>query len=152
VAEQDPTAGNDGVLAGRVVVGVDGSPDSADALVWAAHEARLRGARLEVVYALFFRSELLEQYPDLLEKERSIPGAAVARAQELEPALETTSRTADPPPAKALVEASVGADLLVVGARGLGGFKRLELGSVSQQCAHHAFCPVVIVRPPRSQD
>jgi nucleotide-binding universal stress UspA family protein len=145
------TGESDVMRARRIVVGVDGSPDSADALAWAAHEARLRGADLEVLYAIFFRSELLEQYPDLLQQERSILGAAVARARELEPTVETTGRTTDPPPAKALIEASVGADLLVVGSRGLGGFKRLELGSVSQQCAHHAACPVVIVRPPRSQ-
>jgi nucleotide-binding universal stress UspA family protein len=49
-------------------------------------------------------------------------------------------------PAQALVERSRGADLLVVGSRGRGGFKRLLLGSVSQQCAHHAECPVVIIR------
>jgi nucleotide-binding universal stress UspA family protein len=58
----------------------------------------------------------------------------------------------DPPAAKALIESSVGADLLVVGSRSLGGFKRLELGSVSQQCAHHACCPVVIIRPRRSEE
>jgi nucleotide-binding universal stress UspA family protein len=137
---------------GRIVVGVDGSPDSLDALAWAAHEARIRDANLEVVYALFYRPELLEQYPGLLENERSILSAAVARARHLEPTVETTGRIADPPAAKALIEASAGADLLVVGSRGLGGFKRLELGSVSQQCAHHAFCPVVIIRPDRSRE
>jgi nucleotide-binding universal stress UspA family protein len=49
-------------------------------------------------------------------------------------------------PARALMRASEDADLLVVGSRGLGGFKRLLLGSVSSQVAHHSRCPVVIVR------
>jgi nucleotide-binding universal stress UspA family protein len=96
--------------------------------------------------------ELLEQYPDMLEDERAVLAAAVARVRTLEPTVHTAGRMTDPPAAKALIESSVGADLLVVGSRGLGGFKRLELGSVSQQCAHHAGCPVVIIRPRRSQE
>ena len=51
--------------------------------------------------------------------------------------------------ARVLVEAARGAELLVVGSRGLGGFRSLLLGSVGQQCAHHALCPVVIVRAER---
>jgi nucleotide-binding universal stress UspA family protein len=51
-------------------------------------------------------------------------------------------------PASALIEASDGADLLVVGSRGLGGFRGLLLGSVGHQCVLHARCPVVIIRPP----
>jgi len=56
-----------------------------------------------------------------------------------------TSRTHEESPAKVLVDASDGADLLVVGSRGLGGFKGLLSGSMSQQCSLHARCPVVIV-------
>ena len=54
-------------------------------------------------------------------------------------------------PAAVLVDESRGADLLVVGSRGHGGFAGLLLGSVSQQCAHHAACPVVIVHQKREQ-
>jgi nucleotide-binding universal stress UspA family protein len=50
------------------------------------------------------------------------------------------------PPVKGLIEAAKRADLLVVGARGLGGFTGLLLGSVSDQCVHHAPCPVTVVR------
>jgi nucleotide-binding universal stress UspA family protein len=53
-------------------------------------------------------------------------------------------------PAEALLAEAEGADLVVVGSRGLGGFSGLLLGSVSQQVAHHARCPVVIVRGPKS--
>jgi nucleotide-binding universal stress UspA family protein len=63
----------------------------------------------------------------------------------------TISGTHERTPAKALIEASDGADLLVVGSRGLGGFKGLLLGSVSQQCSHHARCPVTIVRAKAKQ-
>ena len=60
--------------------------------------------------------------------------------------IEVERRVVQGTPAAILVEESRGADLLVVGSRGLGGFRQLLLGSVSQQCAHHAECPVVIVR------
>jgi nucleotide-binding universal stress UspA family protein len=132
-----------------VVVGVDGSPDAAQALDWAAEEARIRGATLEVVYALFCRSDLLTQYPKLLGAEQSVLDSAMARARQLQPTIEVTGWMAEPPAAKALIDSSTGADLLVLGCRGLGGFKQLELGSVSQQCSRHAGCPVAIVRPRR---
>jgi nucleotide-binding universal stress UspA family protein len=56
--------------------------------------------------------------------------------------------TTEGPAAEVLVDAAEGADLLVVGSRGHGGFAGVMLGSVSQQCAQHASCPVVIVRSP----
>jgi nucleotide-binding universal stress UspA family protein len=49
--------------------------------------------------------------------------------------------------ARTLIEMSQGADLLVVGSRGLGGFSSMALGSVGQACVHHAHCPVLIIRP-----
>jgi nucleotide-binding universal stress UspA family protein len=59
--------------------------------------------------------------------------------------VEVERRVVEGRPAAVLVDESQGADLLVVGSRGHGGFTGLLLGSVSQQCAHHAACPVVIV-------
>jgi nucleotide-binding universal stress UspA family protein len=131
----------------RVVVGVDGSVDSTEALAWAADEARMRAAILEVVHASFYRSALVEKFPEEIAREHSILDLAVAEATALEPTIQVTGRIVEPPAAKALIELSDGAALLVVGSRGLGGFKELELGSVSHQLAQHARCPVTIVRP-----
>jgi nucleotide-binding universal stress UspA family protein len=134
-------------IAGRIVVGVDGSDNSMRALEWAAREARLRDVTLEVVHAEFARPELLEIYHDLTKGERDLLARAVTRAQELEPSISVRGLLAEPPAGKALVAASEGADLLVVASRGLTGLRELVLGSVSNECAHHALCPVVIVRP-----
>ena len=58
----------------------------------------------------------------------------------------------DEPPGPALVAASAAARMLVVGTRGLGGFRGMVLGSVSDHCAHNARCPVVVVRTPVSNN
>lgn len=131
----------------RMVVGVDGSAPSMEALRWAAADARLLDAILEVVHARFTRKVVSDLIEGAEEEEESILDRAVAQARELEPTIEIVGRIADPPAAKVLIDASRGADLLVVGSRGFGGFKELTLGSVSHQCAHHAHCPVVIIRP-----
>ena len=133
------------------MVGVDGSRASLEALSWAATEARLRGARLEVLHATFYRAELLELFPGAARDEEAILEDAVARVQTMEPTVDVVARKAGPPAAKALVEASEGAELLVVGSRGLGGFEQMVMGSVSHQCAHHGQCPVVIIRGTRPE-
>jgi nucleotide-binding universal stress UspA family protein len=133
----------------RIVVGVDGSAPSLQALAWAATEARLRGARLEVLHATFYRPEMLELFPGAARDETAVLDQALTRVRAAEPTVEVVPRQAGPPAAKALVEASHGAELLVVGSRGLGGFDQLVMGSVSNQCAHHAQCPVVIIRAAR---
>ena len=139
----------------RVVVGIDGSTGARQALRWAIAEARFRGAVLDVVHA--WHPPYLGGHPyavpvpdpDLYE------GAA---RQVLHDALAAEDVTGLSRPveeiltlagsaASALLEASKGADLIVVGSRGLGGFGELLLGSVSHQVAHHATCPVVIVPP-----
>jgi nucleotide-binding universal stress UspA family protein len=143
----------------KIVVGVDGSRSSLAALAFAAEEARLRDAELEVVHA-WHEPDTFYPY--------STPTADSLRASAHELAHENAQRTLDialkevgklpdvtirtrviaEPPARALVDASRDADLLVVGTRGRGGFAGLLLGSVSQQCAQHAACPVTVIPTP----
>jgi nucleotide-binding universal stress UspA family protein len=134
----------------RVVVGVDGSAAADQALVWAAEEARMRGAVLEIVHANFFRRELLRAFPGFARGERVILARAMARAKALAPTVKVVGRLCEPPPAEALAKESEGASLLVVGSRGLHGFEELAKGSVSNYCVHYAHCPVLVVpRPDR---
>lgn len=142
---------------GRIVVGVDGSKESRRALRWALDEAQLRNATLEVVYAWTFApvaaaggfvpyvtGDVVEAIR--LEAEKLVRDM-LAEVKEQAEGIQIEQRVAAGQAAKILVEAATGADLLVVGSRGHGGFAGLLLGSVSQQCAHHALCPVVIVPP-----
>jgi nucleotide-binding universal stress UspA family protein len=145
-----------------IVVGVDHSGGAKEALRFALEEAKLRQATLRVVHAWQYgyigAADLEGAYPALGGDVEDLRSAA-------ETTLEATLRESIPEPdpveverrviegraAAVLVDESRGADLLVVGSRGHGGFAGLLLGSVSQQCAHHAACPVVIVhrRPER---
>ncbi len=138
-----------GTGGGRSVVGVDGSQHSQQALRWGAHLAAIFGARLDAVTAW--------EYPP------SYGWAPVSAewnpGQDVEKVLDDTVRAvfADRPPAgllrqvreggaaKVLLDASVGAIMLVVGSRGHGGFAGLLLGSVSANVAEHASCPVLVI-------
>jgi nucleotide-binding universal stress UspA family protein len=142
---------------GVIVVGVDHSPGAKAALRFALEEARLRQATLRVVHAWQFGYIGATGFEGALpavggELEDFRRGAEAALDETLRDVGADTDgvaieRRVDQGTAAAvLVEESRGADLLVVGSRGHGGFAQLLLGSVSQQCAHHAFCPVVIVR------
>jgi nucleotide-binding universal stress UspA family protein len=136
----------------RIVVGVDGSPMSREALRWAIAEGRLRGAELQAVHA--WQERYLTPYPIGVAQLEF--GAAERAARELlDAVVDAEDATGLPGPiekivvcdggASALIQTAKGADLLVVGSRGRGGFSGLLLGSVSQQIAHHAPCPLVIV-------
>jgi nucleotide-binding universal stress UspA family protein len=140
----------------RIVVGVEGSPGSRAALRWSIEEARLRSGIVEVVTA--YLPTYVPAAPDfgyvpldpvdLVDEVRKMQDEIVATVTDhvdvagvrIEQRL-LKGRSAD-----TLIAAAEGADMLVVGNRGRGGFRGLLLGSVSQQIAHHATCPVVIVR------
>jgi nucleotide-binding universal stress UspA family protein len=82
------------------------------------------------------------------EHARTVIDGALRRAKNGSARIEIERVTAEGPPTQTLLESARGADLLVVGSRGRGGFLGLLLGSVSQQCALHPPCPVVILPPP----
>jgi nucleotide-binding universal stress UspA family protein len=125
---------------GDVVVGVDGSEGSWMALRWAVDEAAIRGARLSVVHAWTTAYAVPPGGQRLLHE---MVDGTVARAERPPPDIELLP--VEEPPAPALLHRAKGAGLLVVGGRGRGGFAALLLGSVSQQCLHHASCAVVVV-------
>ena len=132
---------------GPVVVGVDGSEAADRAIEWAAEEAVARHARLVVLHAAVFRSEFTAAYPQVEGIEHSILDAAVEKARSLTGgSVEVEGILTEPPPAEALIRASKTAELIVVGARGAGGWPHIKVGSVSQQIARHASCPVLVVR------
>ncbi len=140
----------------RIVVGVDASEESREALRWAARYAEAIGASLDVVHAWHVSDEhaWLQSLPPPANPS-DVAGKALADVVNEVVAPGTVSVHAsvlEGHAAKVLVEASKGADLLVVGSRGFGGFDGLLLGSVSAHCAAHAPCSVVIIRPTETGD
>ena len=139
-----------------IVVGVDQSKGAKAALRFALEEAKLRRATLRVVHAWQYgyigATGLEGAYPavggDIKELRDAAETALEETLRESIPetgGVEIERRVVEGRAAGVLVAESRDADLLVVGSRGHGGFAGLLLGSVSQQCAHHARCPVVIV-------
>lgn len=137
----------------RIVAGVDGSPSSIEALRWAVRQAELTGGTVDAV--------ITWQYPMAAGGLGWAPTSglddtdyAELAAKALNAAVSEVDPAATAPvhqvvlagnPAQALIDTAVGAELLVVGSRGHGGFTEALLGSVSQRCVHHARCPVVVV-------
>lgn len=134
-----------------IVVGVDGSPSSKAALRWAIEQAGRTGARVQAVSAwefpAYYGMGAIPPYQDmaaltgkiLSESVHEILGPSAPPV----PVLETVVAGH---PAQVLIDMSAYAALLVVGSRGHGAFAGTLLGSVSQRCAQHAHCPVVVVR------
>jgi nucleotide-binding universal stress UspA family protein len=134
----------------RIVVGVDGSPPSERALDWAVAEAQRTGAALHLVSAWMFPMALGYAFTttvhEVQQSAQDVIDRAVAHVGEVAGDVTVTGETSEQAPAPALIAAAKGADLLVVGSRGLGGFQGLLIGSVSQYCTRHATCSVVVVR------
>jgi len=146
------TEGVVGMSVAPVIVGIDGSESSKQALRWAADYARLSSAPVEALMAW----EIPSGYGYLLnigdvDLEKQARGALEEAVCEVLGDLSwVTLRVEQGHPSVALVEASRDAGLLVVGSHGHGSFAGLLLGSVSQFCVQHAHCPVVVVRGQRS--
>lgn len=141
-----------------ILVGIDGSEGSKEALRWALAEARLRRTSIDAVYAwsipvgVTWAPAFDEQTLGVMREaaETTLSDAlneVVGDASNVE----IHEHAIEGPPGAVLVEKAEGAELLVVGSRGLGGFKELLLGSVGHQCAQHAPCPVVIIHQPKRQ-
>ncbi len=142
-----------------IVVGVDGSDASKEALRWALDEAELRTATLRAVHAWTYPPIFGEAYvlPEVLgpsslqDQARQRLDDVVAEVAGTTPRAYIEPVVREGPAAQVLIDAAGDADLLVVGSRGHGGFAGLLLGSVSQQCAQHAPCAVTIVRARHEQ-
>ena len=139
-----------------VVVGVDDSPAARAAVATAFAEADSRGVELvalrawrpPAVWSSLGRPRFDDQVDELEMAERRLLEGTLTSARASFPAVTATVRLEVAGAAKAIIDSSRGAQLVVVGSHGRGGFHGLLLGSVSQQVLHHAHCPVLVVRAP----
>lgn len=138
----------------RIVVGVDGSSSSQQALAWAVRQAGLTGAVVDAViawqYPVSYGWDISADDIPFGEAASQTLEKAIAAAGHLGERAEIRPHVLEQNPAQALLDVSEGADLLVVGSRGRGGFTSALLGSVSLHCVHHATCPVVVMRERKS--
>lgn len=136
----------------RIVVGVDGSEHAVRALRWAVEDARRRGVGLSVVHAVPFPFNLADPVliPPPPEHDLRLAGLRVideALAEVEADDLDVERTAVIGQAASVLCDAARDSELLVIGSRGLGGFKGLLVGSVAHQVVAHAPCPVVLVGP-----
>jgi nucleotide-binding universal stress UspA family protein len=143
----------------RIVVGIDGSDASREALRWAATEAQARNVELHVVGVWSFPMYLdpmggAHPLPNLLERseerERKIIDSEIESVLGTSPAISIVKTLRCGSTVPELLDASRGADLLVVGSRGRGGFMSALLGSTAMHCVQHATVPVAVVRAPKT--
>jgi nucleotide-binding universal stress UspA family protein len=139
----------------RIVVGVDGSAASRAAFRWALRQAELTGATVQAVTAWQYpvatggyawTPVALLDSTDLQEAAEKTLADEISEVVGARTDIKVQPLVTEGNPAQVLLEAAAGADLLVVGSRGHGGFASALLGSVSQHCVHHADCPVLIIR------
>ncbi|GAB3744021.1 universal stress protein [Amycolatopsis oliviviridis] len=144
---------------GPVVVGVDGSPLSEQAVEAAFEEASRRNASLVAVHAwsdvtyddVYGMARLVTQWESIEDDERRLLAQRLAGWQEKYPDVTVNRSLVRDRPRQVLLDWSGKAQLVVVGSRGRGGFTGLLLGSTSQALAHYAECPVMVVRPRKAR-
>jgi nucleotide-binding universal stress UspA family protein len=133
----------------RIVVGVDGSPESVEALRWAVDEARSRRARLDVVMAWEYPVPIDAILPEAADFDHEVEAEVKKLVDEVDPegssGVDVHPRVFRGPAGPALIDAARGAELLVVGSQGRGRIAGLVLGSVSLFCVSKAPCSVVVV-------
>jgi nucleotide-binding universal stress UspA family protein len=152
VVVREPPTGQVGPR--RVVVGVDGSDLSTEATGYAFEQASGRGLGLTVLHAWNANeytsgvalTALSEPWRELAAEQERITSEAIAQWAATFPNVDVLIRVTQGRPADVLVDASAGAELVVVGSRGRGGFRGLLLGSVSRSVLHQAHCPVAVLR------
>ncbi len=142
-----------GHLTAKIVAGIDGSVPSMHALEWAARQAELTGAALEVVMTWEWPTSYgwVAPWPEGWDPSAEVSKLLETATNDLHsahPDLVVTARVLEGHPAEQLVEVSREADLLVLGSRGHGEFVGMLIGSVSEHCAAKAHCPVVIHHQP----
>ena len=138
----------------RIVVGVDGSGSSKAALRWAIRHAKLTGSLVEAVTAWHYPAAYglapgSEGSFDFETNAKNALVEALAEVSGLEPDVPVRPLVTEGAAAEVLLHEAKGADLLVVGSRGHGGFASALLGSVSMYCVLHAHCPVLVLRDGR---
>ena len=133
----------------RIVVGIDGSASSIDALRWAVRQAQLTGSVVEALMVWQYPGGVVPAGVEDFEAEsrRALDGA-IEGAFSGAPPVDVTRVVEEGEPAITLVDRATHAALLVIGSRGHGAFVGMLIGSVSQYCVTHAHCPVVVLRGP----